>query len=167
MMLSIILLLLGNVAFAASISTCFTPGQNCTAQIVCEIENAHKNLYIQAYSLTSKPIINAIIDDKKRGIDIHVLLDKTQRNGLGASLMIDNGIPVKIDDKVKIAHNKVIIIDCIEVITGSFNFTESAQKRNAENVVFIISDEIAKEYRDNWFSRDIVSTNLMRRKNES
>jgi phospholipase D len=57
-------------------------------------------------------------------------------------------------DKISgIAHNKVIIIDNEKVITGSFNFTNDADKRNAENVVLIKDPYVAEQYIENWNSR--------------
>ena len=52
-----------------------------------------------------------------------------------------------IDDRVAIAHNKVLVIDGKHVITGSFNFTRAAQSRNAENVL-VVTDaaELASSY---------------------
>lgn len=43
------------------------------------------------------------------------------------------------------------------MIGGSYNFTAAAQKRNAENVTFIDSSEVAKQFSDNWDSRLKVS----------
>ena len=43
-----------------------------------------------------------------------------------------------------------MIIDKNIVITGSFNFTKSAECKNAENLLIIKSDEIAKLYIENW-----------------
>jgi phosphatidylserine/phosphatidylglycerophosphate/cardiolipin synthase-like enzyme len=40
-------------------------------------------------------------------------------------------------------HHKVIIIDRSIVITGSYNFTASAEDRNDENIVIFFSPEIA------------------------
>lgn len=68
--------------------------------------------------------------------------------------IVDAGIPVWIDMKPAIPHNKVMIIDKKEVVTGSFNFTDAAQKRNAENVVFISDSKLAKEYTQNWEKRE-------------
>lgn len=47
-----------------------------------------------------------------------------------------------------------MIIDEKEVITGSFNFTDGAQKINAENVVFITDAKLAQEYIQNWENRE-------------
>ena len=158
----ILVILKSDTGFAGEITACFTPGGDCTGEIVKDIGTAHKSLYVQAYSFTSRPIIYALINAEKRGVKVKVLLDKTQKNGLGLLLLVQNGVPVAIDSRVKIAHNKVMIIDNQEVITGSFNFTASAQKRNAENVVFIRDNVIAQKYLVNWHSREKVSYPEMR-----
>jgi len=49
-----------------------------------------------------------------------------------------------------ISHNKIMIIDKNTVITGSFDFTKAAESKNAENLLIIKSDEIAKLYIENW-----------------
>jgi phosphatidylserine/phosphatidylglycerophosphate/cardiolipin synthase-like enzyme len=59
-------------------------------------------------------------------------------------------VPVSIDAKHKIAHNKVMIIDSETVITGSFNFTKLAEEGNAENLLVIRSKDLAAKYIDNW-----------------
>ena len=49
-----------------------------------------------------------------------------------------------------IAHSKVI--DDEVTITGSFNFSEAAERRNTENVVIVRHKEIARRYAENWES---------------
>lgn len=53
---------------------------------------------------------------------------------------------VRFDRSVKIAHNKVLVIDSLQTVTGSYNWTHSAEFKNAENLVFIKSQDIAKKY---------------------
>ena len=67
------------------------------------------------------------------------------------------GVPVSIDDAPAIAHNKVIILDDATVLTGSFNFTKSADERNAENVVLLDSPEVADWFNRNWEARSAAS----------
>ena len=43
-----------------------------------------------------------------------------------------------------------MIIDKIKIITGSFNFTKTAEEKNAENLLIISSKELAKLYLGNW-----------------
>ena len=74
--------------------------------------------------------------------------------------LLANGIPVLIDKKPAIAHNKVMIIDESEVITGSFNFSDNAQFHNAENLLVINDKALAKEYMNNWNQRATQSVTL-------
>ena len=53
---------------------------------------------------------------------------------------------VKFDHSVKIAHNKVLVIDNLQTITGSYNWSHSAEFNNAENLVFINAQEVTKRY---------------------
>jgi len=77
---------------------------------------------------------------------------KSQRSGkyTSATFLRNAGIPTYIDGSHTIAHNKIMIIDEIKIITGSFNFTKAAEEKNAENVLIISSRELAKLYLDNW-----------------
>jgi len=138
------------------IQACFTPGQDCTHQITDHISKAEHSILVQAYGFSSKDIADALIAAKNRGVNIKVILDKSQRKQKYSLLhyIVDAGIPAWIDMKPAIAHNKVMIIDEREVITGSFNFTDAAQKRNAENVVFISDTKFAKKYIQNWENRE-------------
>lgn len=140
-----------------TIQTCFTPGQNCTQFIISAIEKAQNTIHVQAYGFTSLPIANALKKASDRGVKVFVLLDKSNyqnENPATALLRSGENITVKIDFVPGIAHNKVMIIDNNTLITGSFNFTNAAQKRNAENVLKLHNNNIAQTYLDNWHSRD-------------
>lgn len=130
----------------------FSPNGGAQDAIVREIGKARSSIPIQAYSFTSAPIAKALIEAKKRGVIIAAILDKSQRTEryTGATFLKNEGIPVMIDAAHAIAHNKVMVIDSGVVITGSFNFTKSAEERNAENLLVIRSPELAKIYSANW-----------------
>lgn len=130
----------------------FSPSGGCTEAVVKEIDAARKTILVQAYSFTSTPIAKALVDAHKRGVDVRVILDKSQRTEKysSADFVQHAGIPTWIDAQHAIAHNKVMVIDGETVITGSFNFTSSAETRNAENLLVIRSPELAKMYADNW-----------------
>lgn len=142
------------------IHTCFTPFQDCTHRITAQILQAKNSVLVQAYYLTSKPIADALVQAKKKGVSVKVILDKSQRKNKYSLIhyLAGKGIPIWIDTKPAIAHNKIMIIDGNEVITGSFNFTASAQERNAENLVFILDKKLAQEYTENWEMRERMST---------
>jgi phosphatidylserine/phosphatidylglycerophosphate/cardiolipin synthase-like enzyme len=57
---------------------------------------------------------------------------------------------LRFDGEHAIAHNKVMVIDQRIVVTGSFNFTNSADTRNAENLLVLESPSLAARYQANW-----------------
>lgn len=136
-----------------SIHVCFTPGQDCTGEIIKILNGAKLTIYVQAYSFTSAPIAEALLNAKKRGVNVKVILDKSQYKSekySSAKFLKNHDIPVWIDAKPAIAHNKIMIIDDQLVITGSFNFTKAAQEKNAENLLIIEDQFLAKQYLNNW-----------------
>ena len=117
----------------------FSPGGGCTEAIVNAITRAKTSIDVQAYSFTSAPIAEAVAKAHERGVKVRVVLDKSQRTQryTSATYLFNHDVPVWIDAKHAIAHNKLILIDRSLIITGSFNFTKSAETRNAENLLLI------------------------------
>lgn len=141
------------VASTPELKTCFTPGENCMGLIVAEIDRAQSEVLVQAYSFQAKPLVKALGRAHKRGVKVRVILDKgdeRQYDRAGSRLIAERILP-HVDTGVASAHNKVMIIDRDAVITGSFNFTEAAQKKNAENVLLIKGyPDVAAAYAKNW-----------------
>jgi phosphatidylserine/phosphatidylglycerophosphate/cardiolipin synthase-like enzyme len=141
-----------DIDHAPRIEVFFSPNNGSTDAIVREIERARSEILVQAYSFTSEPIAKALLKAHKRGINVAVILDKSQKTQKYSSVTFfaNAGIPTYIDARHAIAHNKIIIIDRAVVITGSFNFTKAAEEKNAENLLIIRSKELAKPYLENW-----------------
>jgi phosphatidylserine/phosphatidylglycerophosphate/cardiolipin synthase-like enzyme len=154
-----------SVPQAGPATVCFTsgnrtaPGGDCASLVVNEIGQARRTLLVQAYNFSEPRIIAAIIDARRGGVAVTVILDKTspRQRGEGADAVSAAGIPVFVDTKPRIAHNKVMVIDGATVITGSFNFTVSAQCCNAENLLVLHSPELASAYAANFMRREAVS----------
>jgi len=130
----------------------FSPHGGCTDAIIRELNKAQTTILVQAYSFTSAPIAKALLNAHKRGVKVEVILDKSQRTQKYSSstFLFNVGIPVKIDARHAIAHNKVMVIDGETVITGSFNFTKAAEEKNAENLLIISDKKLAERYTKNW-----------------
>jgi len=116
------------------------------------LKQAKRRILVQAYGFTSKPIVRALVEAHQRGVAVKVILDKSNRMAKHslAPLLLQYQIPVLIDSKPAIAHNKIMVIDDTTVITGSFNFTKAAQFSNAENVIIIHDKRVATRYTKNW-----------------
>ena len=142
----------GTVEFA------FTPWDDAEGAILRALKGARHAVYVQAYLLTSRALANALIEAKQRGVVVEVLADR-EMTSKGENSQIPQlaaaGIPVWLEMRYAAAHNKILLIDPLEatntVITGSYNFTYSAQARNAENLLILRGNpKLARAYLDNW-----------------
>ena len=122
----------------AKVRVLFTPGDNVSSVIVQAIGAAKQSIRVQAYSFTNRAIARALQDAARRRIDVKVLADREQfERGAGFLLrdLKQAGVTLLLDGDHAAAHNKVMLIDADGanpmVITGSFNFTQAAQKHNA------------------------------------
>lgn len=162
MSLFIILFLFASTSFAevitinSKVAVFFSPNGGATDAIVQVINAAKTRIYVQAYVLSSQPIIDALIEAKKRNIDVQVILDKGHNSdhySKYTNMLNDIGIPCYIDEKPHIAHSKIMIIDDNYLVTGSFNFTKSAEQSNAENMLIFNSPELVLIYLNNFKDR--------------
>ncbi len=130
----------------------FSPRGGCTDEACKRLQGAKREVLVQAYSFTSKPITQALVNAYRRGVKVDVVLDKSQLSERHSTigLLAQAGVPIEIDAAHAIAHNKVMVIDGEEVLTGSFNFTEAAEDRNAENLLVIRDNALAVQYARNW-----------------
>jgi len=138
-----------------SVTVCFTPNKQCQSQIIAEINNAKKSIYVQGYSFTDQDIAQALVNASKRGVIIKVLLDKSNKRDTRSAkdIIIQNGIPLRFDAPSGIAHNKAIICDETITVSGSYNFSAAAYKRNTENLLIINNKALAQQYVQNWLKR--------------
>lgn len=146
-------------ASAAQIQACFTPplpgGCDPLATAVQVIDRAKKTILVQMYALTSRPIVTALVSAKRRGVDVRAIVDRSQleedRSDTYAVGRLASGeVPVLVDTVPGLMHNKVMIVDGATVVTGSFNYTWSAEHRNAENLLVIHDPALAAEYTQDW-----------------
>lgn len=137
----------------------FTPSKRAQQMLIGAINEAQKSIRVQAYSFTDREVSDALIAAHKRGVDVQIILDKSNATSDLSKLkdVRNAGIQVRIDYPAGIAHNKVTIIDERTVVTGSYNYSESAYKRNTENIIRIDDENLAKEYLKNWNKRWLIS----------
>ena len=130
----------------------FSPKGGAEAAIVRAIGQTKNEICVLAYSFTSVPIDEALAAAHQRKVKITVILDKSQTTARGGRLrsLQEAGVPVFIDSTHAIAHNKVMILDKSRVVTGSFNFTRSAEERNAENLLILANRALSKKYLEDF-----------------
>ncbi len=123
----------------------FSPGP--TAAIVRELAKAVKSVHVRAYGFTSAAIADALIAAHQRGVVIDMVVDPCNASKYSqAPRCLAAGIGVMTDHKHAISHDKIMVIDELMVLTGSFNFTDSAERKNAENLLILESVGMAGLY---------------------
>jgi phosphatidylserine/phosphatidylglycerophosphate/cardiolipin synthase-like enzyme len=138
-----------------SVAVCFSPKGGCTEAVVRELKQARREVLVLAYSFTSKPIVEALVEAKKRGADVQIVLDRSNEKEEYSELpvLVAQGLTPHIDAHHAIAHNKVMIVDRRTVITGSFNFTHQAEVENAENLLVLKGHpELVARYRQDFLT---------------
>lgn len=143
---------------AGSVEFAFTPWDDAEGAILRALREARHAIYVQAYLFTSRSLARALIEARQRGVTVEVLADSEMvKKGENSQIpqLVSAGIPVWLEVRYAAAHNKILLIDPGEatstVITGSYNFTWSAQARNAENLLILRGNpKLARAYLENW-----------------
>ena len=141
-----------------TVEVLFTPWDDAEGAVVRTLGEAKTSIHVQAYLLTSRSIARALQEAHGRGVAVEILADREMMSKGDNSLipkLAAEGIPVWLETRYAAAHNKVLLIDAPGahgiVITGSYNFTWSAQARNAENLLILRGNPaLVRRYLDNW-----------------
>jgi phosphatidylserine/phosphatidylglycerophosphate/cardiolipin synthase-like enzyme len=90
----------------------------------------------------------------KRGVEVEVIGDAAQHESGGLpwlAVLGRAGAKVYLNTSHAASHNKIVIVDDAVVITGSYNFTQAAQSKNAENVVVLSGNaNVTGKFVDNF-----------------
>lgn len=146
------------IAASGTVQLAFSPEDDAGEIIALAVRGSHKQVLVQAFSFTHRKIADALIAAKRRGVDVQLIADGTQIRKMERGLVpgiAAAGVPTFVDSAHDSAHNKIMVIDAgtpqATVITGSFNFTQAAQHKNAENlVVFRGNPHLTQAYLGNW-----------------
>jgi phosphatidylserine/phosphatidylglycerophosphate/cardiolipin synthase-like enzyme len=129
---------------APALDAAFTPGDDVSGLIARRIAKARATVQVQAYLFTDRKLAQALLAALKRGVEVEIVGDAAQQEAGGLpwlGALQRAGARVFLDASHAAAHNKIVIVDgasdAATVITGSYNFTQAAQSKNAENVVVI------------------------------
>lgn len=133
------------------VQACFSPEGHCSAVVVSWIERANMSIHVAMFTLTLDSIIDSLILAKGRGVEVLVVLEKDQgANQPAYETLRAAGIEVRKDNNVSFMHSKFAIIDGRIVLTGSFNWTRSADSANNENLVVIAGSDVASEFENDF-----------------
>jgi len=138
------------------IQVIFSPEDGAVSYLVAMLNDAQVSIRFLAFSFTDYPMAQAMVTRAQNGVDVQGVFETFGSNSPRSELktLWCAGLPVRQDGNDSFLHDKVIIIDNSIVVTGSLNFSSSADEDNEENVIIIDNPGIAalylEEYQKNW-----------------
>ena len=141
----------------------FSPSGKCEETIIEEIEKAKTYIHIAMFHFTNGRIARALVKVSRQGTKTKVIMDEMRASDIYSKsrFLKSKGVNVKLmkgpyrenkGSKTGLMHNKFAVIDGKRVITGSYNWTNSAEKWNYENLLIISSRQVA-EFFEREFTR--------------
>lgn len=137
----------------------FSPSDETSCHIKAAIEDADHHLEIALLLLTKQDLVDAIIAKHQAGVKVRVILEDEKSSSLAISRFQQAGVPVITHHFGNIFHHKYAIIDeghydsWPTLITGSHNWTFSADNINDENTLIIQDQSLANIYRQEFEAR--------------
>lgn len=150
------------VAAGTNLEVAFSPDGGAESLVLKVIDSAKREIRLQAYSFTSATVVKSLIQARRRGVDVKVVVDRRHnldedRSGrarAALSAIANAGVGTRTIDAYAIHHDKVVIVDGLHVQTGSFNFSGAAASRNSENVLVVWNEpRLARAYLAHWTNR--------------
>jgi len=130
----------------------FSLSDNPQKEIIKNINQAESFINIAMYIFTDKDIALPLIKARERGVKVRLYLDQDQVDYQYSQsrFLVQKGIKVRISTNNYIMHNKFAIIDNRLLLTGSYNWTFSANSRNDENLMVIDDPEIIEIFQNQF-----------------
>jgi phosphatidylserine/phosphatidylglycerophosphate/cardiolipin synthase-like enzyme len=141
------------VSIAGSEVRCyFSPEDRIPARIAELAATARKSIHFLAFSFSDPALASTMITRHAAGVDVRGVVETRGSSADHASYgdLQTAGIDVLKDGNKYVMHHKVIVIDSLWTIVGSYNFTGSAAKSNDENILFIKSADVARRFEEEF-----------------
>jgi phosphatidylserine/phosphatidylglycerophosphate/cardiolipin synthase-like enzyme len=143
----LVALLAPSAVFASEVY--FSPGGSLRQRLVRAIEASRQTIDIAVYNFTANELARALYAARDRGVHVRILVDREmaeegvviralRRNGLAVRSL---GVPQQ-----SLMHNKFAVFDDRLVATGSYNWTNSAERANYENLVVLDEPEVVSRF---------------------
>jgi len=149
----------GGAAVAApSVEVGFSPEGSARQLVLNTLDSARQSIRLMGYSFTSPEVVKALVAAHQRGVDVKIVLDDRGNRGKASvaamNIVVNAGIPLRTNGHFSIQHDKILVVDSQTVESGSYNWTQSAARKNSENALVLHEvPELAQTYLAHWQSR--------------
>jgi phosphatidylserine/phosphatidylglycerophosphate/cardiolipin synthase-like enzyme len=126
----------------------FSPDDGVLNRVLEQMRGAEKSIEILAYAFTTDTIGETLLDLQKGGVAVRGVVETSQAEATGSETprLRQSGLDIRLDGNPENMHHKVMILDGVTVILGSYNFTRSAEEKNDENILIFHDPALAAEF---------------------
>ena len=128
------------------IESYFSPDDGVAGRIFEILDEAEESIYFMAFSFTTDAFGEAIREQAENNLTVAGVMEAEQvRSNIGTEydFFKQAGLDVFLDGNEGQMHHKTMVVDEKIIITGSYNFSRSAEINNDENVIIIHNEKIA------------------------
>ncbi len=141
---------------ATSVEVWYSPDDEPLTQVVQIYEQATRYIFVAVYGLTSPMAVKALVEAKKRGVDVRLITDRERlddsKQKTAVSILRGAGIPIKVNQHDGLMHLKQVVVDDEVNTNGSMNHTTSGNRYNDERLDVIRDHAIAVKAREKFLS---------------
>lgn len=151
---ALLFLYLLSAAVAPASEVYFSPNGGVRQRLLRAVEESHRSIDIAVYNFTASQLAEALYAAKARGVRVRVLTDRERADtgGSGVRGLRLNGIPVRAlgVPEQSLMHHKFAVFDERLVVTGSYNWTNSAEHANYENIILLDDPGVVNRFRQEF-----------------
>jgi len=143
----------GVLVGCSSTDVCFSPDGACSNVLIEEFELAQDSIHAAVYCFTNLTLAESLAEAHVRGVDVRIAIDPCDNFGQEVQEFLEGqGVPIRVSANPGggIMHDKFAVIDDKVVVTGSYNWTLSADTKNDENLVRLVNSEMAPLFEDEF-----------------
>ena len=128
----------------------FSPDGGIRDRLLRAINHTKATIDLAIFDFTSGELAGALLAAKERGVSIRIVADARQAQGKHSEipLLLEKGVKVRLIRGTGrgIMHHKFAIFDGKLLATGSYNWTDSAERFNQENALVLDDPAIIQRY---------------------
>jgi phosphatidylserine/phosphatidylglycerophosphate/cardiolipin synthase-like enzyme len=142
-----------------TVKSYFSPTDGTTQKIGTTLRKAQHSIGVAVLSFTRKELADSLIAEKNEGKKVRVVVDNNTDIGNQFSYLQSTGVDVHLKGGAGLLHHKYAITDADNLsgtqytITGSHNWSNSAEGSNNENTLIIEDARVANLYLQEFAAR--------------
>lgn len=143
-------------ASALTLDVWYSPEDEPLKRVAQIYDHATRYIFVAVYGLTSPLAVKALVEAKKRGVDVRVITDRErvedEKQHTAVATLRLAGIPIKVNQHDGLMHLKQVVVDDEINTNGSMNHTTSGNRYNDERLDVIRDHAISVKAREKFLS---------------